>query len=142
VFVASKAIRSVDGYEIVRPGTNKLNAKTALALARERKHLSNGDFGRSANQGAIIRAGMVMAQKAGPGSLAKFLSRMGPSLKTDLSVSEVLNLCASLYLGNAAKVPNTVATGSIGTREGQSVVLLGSRARKIFNDVKNGRLGA
>jgi polyisoprenyl-teichoic acid--peptidoglycan teichoic acid transferase len=142
VFVASHAIRSVEGYTVVRPGPNKLTAKTALSLARERKHLPNGDFGRSANQGLIIRAGMVMAQKAGPAKLASLLSKMGPHLKTDLAVAEVLNLCASLYLGSAAKVPTTVVPGSIGTREGQSVVLLGSGARKVFSDVKNGRLGA
>ena len=67
VFVASKALKSVDGLAIVKPGTNKLDAKHALAFARERKHLPNGDFGRSANQGALIRAGMVMAQQGRPG---------------------------------------------------------------------------
>jgi LCP family protein required for cell wall assembly len=142
VFVASKALKSVDGLAIVKPGTNKLDATHALALARERKHLPNGDFGRSVNQGAIIRSGMVMAQKAGPGALAGLLSKMGPWLSTDLSVSEVLNLSASLYLSNAAKVPNKVVPGAIGTREGQSVVLLGSGARQLFSDMKNGRLGA
>ncbi len=67
---------------------------------------------------------------------------MGPHLSTDLSVAEVLNLSASLYLSNTAKVANKVVPGSIGTRSGQSVVLLGSGARKIFSDMKNGRLGA
>ena len=142
VFVASKALKSVDGLAIVKPGTNKLDATHALALARERKHLSNGDFGRSANQGLLIRAGMVMAQKAGPGQLANLLSRMGPHLKSDLSIGQILNLSASLYLSNAAQVPNKVASGAIGTRERQSVVLLGSPARSIFSDMKNGRLSA
>ena len=142
VFVAAKALKSVDGLAIVKPGSNKLDATHALALARERKHLPNGDFGRSANQGAIIRAGMVMAQKAGPGALAGLLSKMGPHLSTDLNVTEVLNLSASLYLSNSAKVPNKVVPGAIGTREGQSVVLLGSGAKSIFADMKNGRLGA
>lgn len=142
VFVAAKALKSVDGLAIMKPGTNKLDATHALALARERKHLPNGDFGRSANQGLLIRAGMVMAQKAGPGGLARLLSKMGPHLSTDLNVYEVLNLSASLYLSNAAKVPTKVVPGSVGTREGQSVVLLGGPARKIFRDIKNGRLGA
>lgn len=142
VFVAARSVQSVDGYRIVKPGTNKLDAKHALALARERKHLPNGDFGRSANQGALIKAGIVMARKAGPGALAGLLSKMGPHLSTDLTVGEVLNLCASLYVNTAAGVPNKVVPGAIGTREGQSVVLLGSGARSIFSDMKNGRLGA
>ena len=142
VFVASRSLQSVDGFRIVKPGTNTLDAKHALALARERKHLPNGDFGRSANQGALIKAGIVMARKAGPGALAGLLSKMGPHLSTDLSVGEVLNLSASLYVNTGAGVPNTVVPGSIGTREGQSVVLLGSGARSIFTDMRNGRLGA
>ena len=142
VFVASRSVQSVDGFRIVKPGTNKLDAKHALALARERKHLPNGDFGRSANQGALIKAGIAMARKAGPGSLAGLLSKMGPHLSTDLSVGEVLNLCASLYVNTSAVVPNKVVPGSIGTRERQSVVLLGSGARSIFSDMKDGRLSA
>ena len=86
---------------------------------------------------------MVMAQKAGPGQpRRRCLAKMGPHLSTDLNVSQVLNLSASLYLSNAAKVPNKVVPGAIGTREGQSVVLLGCAARSIFADIKNGRLGA
>jgi LCP family protein required for cell wall assembly len=142
VFVASRSLQSVDGFRIVKPGTNKLDAKHALALARERKHLPNGDFGRSANQGALIKAGMMMARKAGPGALAGLLSKMGPHLSTDLTVGEVLNLCASLYVNTGAPVPNKVVPGAIGTREGQSVVLLGSGARSIFSDMKDGHLRA
>jgi LCP family protein required for cell wall assembly len=140
VLVASKSLQSVDGFRIVKPGTNKLDAKHALAFARERKHLPNGDFGRSANQGALIKAGVAMARKAGPGALAGLLSKMGPHLSTDLKVGEVLNLSASLYLNTGAVLPNKVVPGAIGTREGQSVVLLGSGARSIFSDLKNGRL--
>ena len=142
VLEASKSLQSVDGFRIVKPGTNNLDAKHALAFARERKHLSNGDFGRSANQGALIKAGIAMARKAGPGSLARYLSRMSPYLSTDLSVGEVLNLCASMYVNSSAAIPNKVVPGSIGTRERQSVVLLGSGARAIFNDMKNGGLSA
>jgi LCP family protein required for cell wall assembly len=142
VLVASKSLQSVDGFRIVKPGTNKLDAKHALAFARERKHLPNGDFGRSANQGALIKAGIAMARKAGPGALAGLLSKMSPHLSTDLSVGEVLNLCASLYVNTSAAIPNKVVPGSIGTRDRQSVVLLGSGARSIFNDMKNGGLSA
>lgn len=142
VLVAQKSLQSVDGFRIVKPGTNKLDAKHALAFARERKHLPNGDFGRSANQGALIKAGITMARKAGPGALAGMLSKMSPHLATDLSVTEVLNLSASLYVNASAGVPNKVVPGAIGTREGQSVVLLGSGARSIFADLKNGVISA
>jgi LCP family protein required for cell wall assembly len=142
VVVAKKALNSVDGFQIVKAGTNKLDAKHALAFARERKHLPNGDFGRSANQGVLIRSGVAMMQKLGPAQLAKMLGRMGPHLSTNLGVADVLNLSASLYLSPAAKIPNTVVPGSIGTREGQSVVVLGGAARSIFSDMRDGRIRA
>jgi LCP family protein required for cell wall assembly len=142
VVVAKKSLRSVDGFQIVKPGTNKLDAKHALAFARERKHLPNGDFGRSANQGVLIRSGVAMMQKLGPAYLARMLGRMGPHLSTDLSVVDVLNLSASLYLSPAAKIPNVVVPGSIGTRSGQSVVVLGGAARSVFADMKDGRIRA
>ena len=134
------ALRSVDGFQIVKAGTNRLNSKNALAFARERKHLSNGDFGRSANQGRLIKAGMVMAAKAGPAALPKFLSKIGPHVATNLSVDEILNLCAGVYVSNPASVKTKVAVGSVGTRSGQSVVVLGGAAKSAFRDLKDGRL--
>ena len=74
--------------------------------------------------------------------LAGLLSKMGPWLQTNLSVEDVLNLSASLYLSPAATIPDKVVPGAIGTREGQSVVLLGSGARSIFADMKDGHLRA
>ena len=142
VMVASKSLTSVDGFQIVKPGTNRLDAKHALAFARERKHLPNGDFGRSANQGVLIKAGVAMAQKAGAAQLARMLSLMAPHLQTDLSVEEVLNLSASLYLSPAERIPNKVVPGDVGTRDGQSVVLLGGGARSVFADMKDGHLRA
>ena len=142
VVVARSSLKSVDGFQIVKPGTNRLDAKHALAFARERKHLSNGDFGRSLNQGVLIKSGVAMAQKAGAAQLARLLSRMGPHLQTDLSVEEVLNLSASLYLSPAAAIPNKVVPGDVGTRDGQSVVLLGGGARSIFADMRDGHLRA
>ncbi|MDU0314226.1 LCP family protein [Phycicoccus sp. M110.8] len=137
-----RALRSNDGYQILRAGTNRLDAKHALGFARERKHLPNGDFGRSANQGLLIKAGVAMAQRAGIAGLAGLLSKMGPWLQTNLSVEEVLNLSASLYLSPAAKIPNKVVPGDVGTRDGQSVVLLGGGARSVFADMRDGHLRA
>lgn len=141
-YVADKALQSVDHFQIVHRGSNLLDAKHALAFARERKHLPNGDFGRSAHQGELIRAGAVMARKAGPARLAALLGKMSPHLATDLSPSEVLNLSASVFLGNPASTRNMVVPGAIGTRDQQSVVLLGSAASRTFADIRDGRLGA
>ncbi|HEX5426794.1 MAG TPA: LCP family protein [Pedococcus sp.] len=137
------SLKDDKGMKIVRPGLNHLNRTTALAFARERHHLPNGDFGRSLNQGRLIQAGMAMAARSGPGTLPKYLTKIWPHVSTNLGVEQVLNACASLYLTNAAKVPNKVVPGAIGTRGGgQSVVLLGGAARADFRDMKDGRLRA
>lgn len=141
-YVADKALKSINGLQITKKGNNLLDAQRALAFARERKNLPNGDFGRSAHQGELIKAGMVMARRFGPARLAGLLGKMAPHLGTDLTPAEVLNLSASVFLGNPASVRNTVVPGAIGTRERQSVVLLGAAARSTFKDIRNGRLGA
>jgi hypothetical protein len=64
---------------------------------------------------------------------------MSPHLSTDLSVVEVLNLAAAIYLSPAA-TRTAVATGSVGMRGGQSVVLLGGAAGSLFRNIKDGRL--
>ena len=141
-YVADRALKSIDGLQITKKGNNLLDAQRALAFARERKNLPNGDFGRSAHQGELIKAGMVMARRLGAARLAGLLGKMAPHLGTDLTPTEVLNLSASVLLGNPAAVRNTVVPGAIGTRERQSVVLLGAAARSTFKDIRNGRLGA
>jgi anionic cell wall polymer biosynthesis LytR-Cps2A-Psr (LCP) family protein len=140
-FVAGKSLRSVDGYRIMHAGKNRLTSKTALALARERKHLPNGDFGRSANQGRLIKAGAAMLRAAGPRAIPRYLTAMSPHLSTNLSVIDVLNLSAAVFLGNPSKARNTVVPGSIGFRSQQSVVLLGGAARGTFADLRDARIG-
>jgi polyisoprenyl-teichoic acid--peptidoglycan teichoic acid transferase len=138
-YASKSSLRSVDGYQILRAGSNRLNSKLALGLARERKNLANGDFGRSANQGRLIRAGIATARAQGPARLPKYLTAMSPHLSTDLSVVEVLNLAAAIYLSPAA-TRTAVATGSVSMRGGQSVVLLGGAAGSLFRNIKDGRL--
>lgn len=140
-FISKVALHSVDGYQILRPGKNRLSSKTALGLARERKHLADGDFGRSANQARIIKAGMVMARQAGPARLPKYLSAMSPYLTTDLDVAEVLNLAAAVFLGNPAATRIGVGAGPVSMRDRQSVVLVGDNATSLYRDMKDGRLG-
>ena len=83
-----------------------------------------------------------MARSGGHKALVKYLGALSANVETDLSAAQVLNLAASVYQASPNTVKNVVAPGGVGTRSGQSVVLLGSGARTIFRDMKNGRLGA
>ena len=70
-YVSKVMLKSDGGTLLVRVGKNILDGSTGLGLARERHSLPNGDFGRSANQGAILQAGMAVAQGQGPGRPAQ-----------------------------------------------------------------------
>jgi LCP family protein required for cell wall assembly len=140
-YVSKVMLKSDGGTLLVKVGRNLLNGSTGLGLARERHSLPNGDFGRSANQGAILLAGMAVAKAKGPTGLPRFLSVIGANVKTDLSAATALTLAASVFRTTKA-VPNQVAQGGVGTKGGASVVLLNSSARALFADMKDGRLGA
>jgi LCP family protein required for cell wall assembly len=140
-YVAPAVFRGEHGI-LAKKGLNVLRGEPALSFARERHTLSNGDFGRSHNQGKLILAGMAMARAGGHKALVKYLGAMSPHVETDLSVAQVLNLAASVFQASPNSVKNVAVPGGVGTRSGQSVVLLGSGARSIFKDMRNGRLGA
>ncbi len=141
-FVATSILRNDQGKTLLKEGLNILGGEGTLSVARERHTLPNGDFGRSANQGRIMLAGMTMAKGQGPAFLPKYLTAMSPNVFSDLTPEQVLNLCATIFWTNPNAVPNKVAPGGVGTRGGgQSVVLLGSGASSLFADIKDGRLG-
>lgn len=140
-YVSKVMLKSDGGQLLVRVGRNVLNGSTGLGLARERHSLPNGDFGRSANQGAILQASMAVARAKGPVGLPKLLSVIGANVKTDLTATTALTLAATVFR-TTRPVPNQVAPGGVATRGGASVVVLNSSARALFADMKDGRLGA
>jgi len=122
-------------------GQQALSGKEALAYARERKSLPNGDLGRSAHQSEILLAAAVAARLSGVGIIAKEMSLVSANAVTDLSAAEALTFVASFYRLDPRKVGHEVAVGSIGTSsEGQSIVKVTSSARAVFARFRDGRL--
>ena len=83
----------------------------------------------------------MAAQQAGPAALPEYLTKMGPTSAPTSPRPRSSTCRPALYVTDPASVPNKVAPGSVGTREGQSVVLLGGSAQSLFRDIKDGRLG-
>ena len=122
-------------------GKQSLSGKEALAYARERKSLANGDFGRSAHQGDMLLAAAVAARLSGVGAIAKEMTVVSRNAATDLSAEDALTFVASFYRLNPTKVGRDVAVGSIGTSsDGQSIVKVNSSARAVFARFRDGRL--
>lgn len=122
-------------------GKQSLSGKQALAYARERKSLANGDFGRSAHQGEILLAAAVAARLSGVWAIPKEMSVVSRNAVTDLSAADALTFVASFYRLDPRRVGHEVAVGSIGTSaDGQSIVKVSSSARSLFARFRDGRL--
>lgn len=122
-------------------GKQTLSGKEALAYARERKSLPNGDFGRSAHQGDILLAAAVAARISGIGIVPKEMTIVSRNADTNLSAADALTFVASFYRLSPTKVGHAVAVGSIGTSsDGQSIVKVNSSARSVFARFRDGRL--
>lgn len=126
---------------VIKAGLNKLTGRAALAYGRQRHSVAGGDFGRSANQGLLIMAAGGFAKLGGPARLPAILHAAGPFVTTNLTAEQVLTFGASVYVTSPIRVHNRVAPGGFGTSsDGQSIVLLDVRARRLFADMRDGNL--
>ncbi|WP_195908086.1 LCP family protein [Nostocoides sp. HKS02] len=140
-FNAPITVKGTLGDNLVTKGANLLNGFRALNFARARHTVAGGDFGRSANQGLIIRAAAAMARAAGPRAIPVYLTRFSPYVQSSLSAEQVLTLSSMAFRTFPNQFRSTVVPGTPADRAGQSVVLLSPGASRVFADIKDGRLG-
>lgn len=139
-FVAPKALDShLPGGKVAK-GRHRLSGDSALAWARERKTLPDGDFGRSRNQGLLLAAAAVQARVEGPGAVPKALTVIDKHASSDLSAQEMLLFTASFYRVDPTKVGHAVAKGPTAMQSGQSIVRLDEESKAAFRDFRDGRL--
>jgi LCP family protein required for cell wall assembly len=122
-------------------GPQVVDGDEALAFARTRKTLPNGDFDRSANQGLIMLD--VLRNLKGQGFMAipRLLELSEPFMMTDLGPAELLTFAAQTITTKKDAIPNVVAPGSPGWAGQASVVFLSGSAPRLFRDLADGRLG-
>lgn len=139
-FDAPEALDShLDGGQIPE-GRSRLSGREALAWARERKTLPQGDIDRSRHQGLLLIAAALQARARGPESLPEALTVIDEHASSDLSAKEMLLFTAAFYRLDPTKVGQEVAQGPTGTVAGQSVVHLDGASRDAFRDFRDGRL--
>lgn len=125
---------------VIEAGPQVLSGREALAYARERKTLPDGDFGRSRHQGEILLAVAIKARLLGPGAIPGAMTSVSKYAKTDLTAEQMLTFTAGFYQLDPARVGRGVAKGPISTVARQSVVLVGTEARRLFASFKDGNL--
>jgi LCP family protein required for cell wall assembly len=128
-----------------RKGRTRLSGRGALAFSRNRHDAPGGDFGRSMNQGRLLIAALAEFRedvRKDPVALFRWLWAGARSVRTDLSLDEMLRLALAAMSIEPGRVDNRVVSGSGATVGGQSVVRLGSSARAVFRDLaRDGVLG-
>jgi polyisoprenyl-teichoic acid--peptidoglycan teichoic acid transferase len=127
------------GYFQVYPeGTQTLDGAKALDYARTRKSLSRGDFSRSYHQSVLMRGALAQFRgEFGKDGDALF-TWLGAGLRhvdTSLGIDELTSLAFLATQIKPANVTSLVATGSIGTAGGASVVNLSSTNAALYQDL-------
>jgi LCP family protein required for cell wall assembly len=121
-----------------RRGPTHLTANEALAFARARHDLPNGDFGRSLNQGRLMIAALVTLRdqlSRGRATLVRWAVAGAEHLRTDLSLEEMFDLLAAAPSIRPGLIRNRVVSGRVGSIGGKSVVLLDGGAYAMFRDL-------
>ncbi|GAA6524850.1 hypothetical protein IDVR_06450 [Intrasporangium sp. DVR] len=138
--VVPETVDASHAHIVIKKGPQTLSGKQALAYARERKTLRDGDFGRSRHQGQLLLAAAVQARLAGPEAVPGALISFSDVGVSDLSAEQMLTFAAGLYRLNPTKVGRDVAAGPFGWAGAQSIVVLGEQARRLFASFEDGNL--
>ena len=140
IVVPKRVVASHARDLVIKAGPQTLSGAEALAYARERKTLPDGDFGRSRHQGEVIMAAAVKAKLAGPIAIPSALTSFSKVGRSNLSAEQILTFTAGLHQVSPLRVGRGVAKGAFGWAGGQSIVVLGNEARRLFADFRDGRL--
>jgi LCP family protein required for cell wall assembly len=122
------------------PGVQELDGGQALAFARDRHSLPEGDFGRSENQGRLMLASLMQFRKEFGKDPSRVLTWLGAGLRnleTNVPIEQLLALAFTASTINPKHVTNVVAPGSVGMAGNSSIVNLTSEAEMIFRDMAN-----
>lgn len=120
------------------PGAQELDGGQALAFARDRHSLPQGDFGRSENQGRLVVASLAQFRKEFRKDPSRLLTWIGAGLRnlqTDVPIDQLLSLAFTASTINPKHVVNVVVPGSISMSGNQSIVNISSAGSAIFEDL-------
>lgn len=125
----------------IEAGEQVLSGPAALAFARARHALPQGDFGRSENQGRLMIAALAQFKKELEKDPARLLAWIGAGLRnarTEVPLDELIALAFTGASVNHKRIPNVVLPGSVQMSGGISVVSLNSTVLKaIATDLKD-----
>jgi LCP family protein required for cell wall assembly len=121
-----------------QPGIQTLSGHDALAFARTRHDLQQGDFARQENGGRLFLAALAQFQKEYRKDPSQMLTWLGAGMRnlyTEMSLGEIIPLAFSASAIPPKHVQNVVLPGNATMQGSLSVVVLDTaRAHSIFAD--------
>lgn len=102
-------------------GNQLLNGQQALAYARERHHVSGGDFGRAQAQRQIVEAVIRQVLASSPVELPGLIGQLANCITTDLSVTDIVRY-AQEFLGKELTVYSAICPSYTLNQDGVSYV--------------------
>lgn len=140
-FVLQAAVRVM--WAELPEGAQELTGPQALAFARERQNLPDGDFGRSRRQGDLVLAALGLALDGGAEELPGLMTVLSEHADTDLDAREAVVLVGRALVTDPGLVGHDVLRGPTGwSADGQSIVRWADGAEAILEDLEDGRLDA
>lgn len=125
----------------LQPGLQRLDAGQALAFSRDRKSLSNGDIGRSHNQGRMLIAALAQVQRERSGlqDLVGMVQLFNRSTAHNIPASEVLPLALTALRIQPDAIEHVTISGPFGTIGGGSVIR--PQPGDLFTRLMSGQVG-
>jgi polyisoprenyl-teichoic acid--peptidoglycan teichoic acid transferase len=118
-------------------GVHRFRGGQALAFARDRHDVPNGDLTRSLNHGKLMLAALAKLRKdfaRSPARIFTWLSVGWRNIHTDLGATSLLDLMATQI--PSKNVNNLVVPATTGSVGAQSVVFISSGASAIYADMR------
>jgi polyisoprenyl-teichoic acid--peptidoglycan teichoic acid transferase len=120
-------------------GVHKLNGYHALAFARDRHDVPQGDITRSANQGVLMLSALRKLHddfKSNPAKVFAWLAAGWQNIHTELKPATLLDLLLTATQIPANRLNNMVVPATTGSVGAQSVVFISPGAHSIYADMK------
>jgi LCP family protein required for cell wall assembly len=120
-----------------KKGWHHMDGNQALAFCRDRHSLSNGDLGRSYNQGSVILDALakLRATTSDGSGIRRWLHVLFAYARLDLNFDDAVRLGVFARQLRPANLINVVTPGTPENVGGQSVVVLGEAAYRLFRDI-------
>jgi len=123
----------------VDAGKEDMNGKEALAFARSRYGVPNGDFSRSENQGVILQglqSKLFKEFKQDPGRILDWIGTGLRNTENNIPFEELMALSfAAAKLPSKGVTANCVVPGVIANVGGISIVKEAATAQKVYKDM-------